>query len=232
VQKYWLARHTVNDLLQTLLASKAPYPASQLCIFDIQIKYLKANKDDKMYQLTPSEQLISIGWDRLQPLICAVILGPESPHASSNIKKDSGALLDWLKDTNYAAPTTHRPLPQADVLQDMFLRLELLKACDKFCTVALAAAKQKGHLLHGKLPADVIQKAKALVADNVKAIRGYAQTWKKAVEKGSKAEVLRLLKDGPTGDDIMQLWEADWSTPRDIVESAIDALDGVIKVKL
>lgn len=185
-----------------------------------------------MYQLSPSEQLISIGWDRLQPLIFVLMLGPQSSHASSNVKKDSSALFDWLKDTSYSSPTNHRLLPQADILQDMFLRLEMLKVYDKFCEVALTAAKQKGHHLHGKLPADIIQKAKTVVADNAKAIRSYAQTWKKKVEKGGKAAVLRLLKDGPTGDDIMRFWEADWSTPGEIMESAIDALDGVIKVKL
>jgi hypothetical protein len=212
------------------MSMKAPYPASQLRILTNQITYLASNVDEKPYQLTLPEQLISTGWDRLQPLILAYTVGASSHHSSSNLKQDATLLLNWVKDTSYSPPD-HGLLPQSDILQDMFLRLEVLKVCDKFCDVALTASKQKGHAMYGKLPAEVIQKIKATGLETAKAIRNHAKEWKKMLEKEGKAGVLDLVKAGPTGDDVYGVLEG-WATTVEIVESALDALDGLIKVKV
>lgn len=233
---HWLARFTMNDILQTMLTWKVQPSASQVQILTDAIAYLNDHKDLRTQELTSSEQFVSNGWDALQPVTIYLILGPTAKQASQDIKKDILALLNWLKDSQIQnEPANRCILPYWETLQHYFLLLEQLKAIDKFADTALILGKQKTHHSYNKIPAEILQKIKKAAKENASMVQGQAKDHKKRLEKTGKEEILKTLNNGDetgkaleevVGSERMKQYTADFT------ESGVEALDGILRVKI
>jgi len=231
---YWLARSTLNEILQTMINWKGQ-SASQVLILSDAVTYLEEHKDRKTEELTASELFVSQGWDRLQPATIHLIHGPNAARASKDWKKDVHAMLHWLEESSIAVAQDGCILPYWSSLDRLFLLLEQLKAYDKFCDAALTLAKQKSHHAHGKLPVDVYMKIKIAARQNAGLIQRHAKEWRKRLEKNGKEEILKAFRSGgEVGRAIEDVVGVDrmMKYAKEFVESGIEALDGIAKVKV
>jgi ElaB/YqjD/DUF883 family membrane-anchored ribosome-binding protein len=239
---YWLARHTLNDLLQTMLAWKSPTPASQVRILTDAIAHLSSHPESFTAELTPSEQVMSHGWDLLQPITVNLILGPTHAHAAADLKAATAALSAWLTTdlptALYPAAASTGPsciLPHHTRLHTLYLHLEFLKAALRLVDAAAALAKQKAHHAHSKIPADALEGVRKAVREQGESVRRRAREMKKRLERGGADEVLAAFRSGGAvgeavaglvGEQRMKRYA------RAFVESAVEAVDGVLKVKV
>jgi hypothetical protein len=194
-----------------------------------------------MYQLTDSEQYVSVGWDHLTPLTCWLTLGADDPRASKDIKTDTKALLNWVQGTSLKPSSPQDDddplsnLPTAETVQDLFLRAEVLKAVHVFCDAATTASKLKGSAAAKHMQPNLITQTRAAAVQSFQSIRDFALEWKKRMREAGTDMVTGLLAMDDTGEDVRELMGEAWSkeeTIQDIVESAVDAIDGLTKVRL
>lgn len=239
---YWLARHTLNDALQTMLSWKSPAPASQVRILTDAITHLHTNPANFDIELTPSEQLFSRGWDKLQPVTINLILGPTAANASKDLKADINALYAWL---SHDLPTALLPtdtakdkgcaLPHHTTIQPWYLHLEFLKATLKLVDAAATLSKQKAHHSHSKVPAESVQSIKKVVKEHADLIQQRAKGMKERLAKSGVEEVIRAFRSGGAIGEAVAGVVGEQKMKRyaqGFVESGIEALEGLLKVKV
>jgi hypothetical protein len=225
-----------------MLTWKSPAPTTQVGILTDAITYLKSHAGDLTAQLTPSEQLFSHGWDKLQPITIYLILGPSAANASKDLKADTAAFYAWLsKDLPTALSSTDAQdgktslLPHYTILQPLFLHLEFLKATLKFTDVALLLSKQKGHHANGKISAGVLQDIKKVIKEQSDFIHQRTKDMKERLGRSGVEDVIKAFKSGEgigeavgvvVGEQRMRKYA------REFIESAVDGLDGLLKVKV
>lgn len=252
IQRYWLARHTVNDILLSLPTLKTPLPPYLVSLLGSSLAYLTDNASDSIYQLTLSEQFVAGGWTLLQRIIIHLFISASDPFASKNVSKDIDSLLAWtsaLQKTpapQLPKPATADPgdlLPTADLLQDTFLRLEVLQAIARTAAdIASASASASANAkAKAALPAPAkaaLAKTKAAAVDAGKAINAAARAWRDSVKSHGSALVSRLLAAGATGDDVAEILELGSGGGsrvvgvQEVLEAAIDSIEGVEKVRV
>jgi N-terminal acetyltransferase B complex non-catalytic subunit len=233
-QRYWLARHTINDIIVSLPSLKAPPPPYLLALLSTNVAYLTDNSSDASYQLTSSEQSMAVGWTMLQGIICYLILGPENKWASKSIGKEIDQLFIWtlnLKSLPEVPPLGL--LPQADIIQDLYLRLEMLQAVFNVAQFASTVVKTK------KLPQgakDTLPKILSIAIDAGKLINSAAAKWKEHLKRENVALVNKLMSSTATGDDVAEILELSHEATiidaRAILEAAIDTVEGLESVKV
>lgn len=240
---FWVIRWQVNELLLTLLhTTKTPPSPTQIATVDKCIDYIREHSIDGDKELTPREKGISVGWDLLLPIIIHLTLGPKATHASKDLKKDIVVLLDFLKAAHRALETNNLDISaEGEVVfvhwtlfETCFLHLEFVKACHKLVETGTALAKQKGHPAFGKVPTDLllqIRKEGKALADTV---QKQAKNVRDGLVKEGRGKVGDVVRAGELGAVIEKLVGGEQlrRTVAEIAESAVEALDGVLKVKV
>jgi hypothetical protein len=203
------------------------------------------------YQLTSSEQKVTACWDALVPLIRRLVFGPTDKEGAS---MDPAATLkkiqSWLQDTvsQYSKPSEESErniLPLNEALQGAYLSLEAIHAVSLFCDAVSSAsggktAQYQHHTAGAKtIAADVVKETKQAAKEAYDAIHLRAESWRSRVKEQGGTYVDKALFSGVTGEDVRDLLSADdnggWNKEavvKDIVDSAIDSLDGLCMVKM
>jgi len=232
-----MARHVVNDIIYTLASNKPGFALEPtlLPLLESSLSFLQENFDDKMYQLTLSEQFVASGWDRLLPIACWFSLGSGHMRSSKDVKKDMQSLAAWVRDGRFEKSPTDM-LATSEKIQDMLLRLELLKAISTFCSTATTVAKTKGVDPKRVISSDLVSKLRSAAVEGAKVITSFASQWRDKERLSGKQMITELLRSDETAEDLTDVFGAeDWSPEgsiRDILESSVDALDGVTKVSV
>lgn len=220
----------------TLLVSKPPIEPYILPLLDNSLAYLSSNISDMPYQLTTSEQAISQGWDYLLPLVCWLMLGSSNSHATKDFNKDLAQLNTFISDSSFSKTCKHDILPSPEPVHDFYLRFEFLKAVNSFTDTALTISKSKNSPIRKLIPVDKVKKMKISITETASTMNKNAVSWRDKFKSEGQAVVNELLAGTATGDDVKEvLSETSWKTSnavKDIVESAVDTLDGMTKMKL
>jgi hypothetical protein len=202
------------------------------------IEYLQKNSATKTAELTSFECEVSGGWDLLQPLAINLVLGSTAPHASEDIKKAFSVILESLSTTRLAFTSLGPSIfPNWTFFHTRFLYLELFKAYDKLADTALTLSKQKSHHAFNKVPLDAVQKIKKEVRGVAELIQKHAKELKKLLEEKGLQDVVNEMKndgDGEVGRMVEEVIGKEKMKlyTREFVESAVEALDGVGKVRV
>lgn len=247
-QTYWKSRHAINDTILTLLFSQPPHEPYLLPQLDLDMAYLKANHDDMRYQLTTSEQRVSTCWDLLVPLIWRLVFGVnDKVAAASDTVKALKAVQSWLQESQRQHTTEtsdQNVFPSNESLQGAYLSFEVINAVSLFCdavTIATSGKPPYPHHTAGAktIPADAIKITKSAAKAAFDAVHVRAEEWRKRVKEEGSKYVTAALFSGAIGEDVKELLDSDdtgnWNQEaiiNDLVESAIDSLDGLCKVKL
>ncbi|KAF2666048.1 hypothetical protein BT63DRAFT_48014 [Microthyrium microscopicum] len=232
--RYWLARQTTNTLLIHLLTTKPPHEPYLLPLLDTSVSYLESNISDISYQLTPAELAIAPAWDALLPLVAWLILGPSDTRASKNIAKDITAFAGLLSALEKAPE--HDVLPSSEAVHAFYLRYDILLAARTFVDAATLATKGKSPIAKS-VPIAALKSVTSAVDAASRVLREAGSSWRDSVKREGKKVVQELVGAGATGEEIGELFSevGGWSVDgvvKDIVESAVDALDGLSKVKV
>jgi hypothetical protein len=236
-------RWQVNELVPALLSLKSTsLTETQNRTMDQLLGYLKDNIEAQDAELTPNERDICQRWDKLIPIAIWLILGPKHQHASRNIKQDLTSLTEYLKTATLATQAQDMDIGNDDrlefthfsELESWFLHLEFAKTCVMFGATATTLLKQKGHHAAGNVSADVVNKIKAEAKALGGVVQKHARTLQSGLKKDGKQKVLAVVKGGGLGALIEQLASGEQLRRYvdEMVESAIEGLDGVLKVKV
>jgi N-terminal acetyltransferase B complex non-catalytic subunit len=169
-------------------------------------------------------------------------LGPKHLHASRDITQSLTSLVEFLKTATLAIQAQEMDIGQDDRLEfthfsemeSWYLHLEFAKTCVHFVTTATALLKQKNHHASGAIPTDALGKIK----NEAKALGGAVQKQAKGLQtslkKDGRQKVLQVIKAGGLGELIDQLTGGEQLRRYvdEMVDSAIEALEGVLKVKV
>jgi hypothetical protein len=231
-----LARHTVNDILLSLITIKSPYPPHLLSLLESSLIYLSDNASDEIYQLSLPEQFISKGWTLLQGIIIFEVFGSSDKRASKNLTEDINTLLTWTTDLKKLPELPFEKasvelLPSAEFLQDIYLRLELLQAIHR--TSDFLSSRMKGLPSASK---DIPKKIKTAAQEAGKTINQVGTDWKNALKKEGTVMIDKLLAASVTGDDVTEILDLQsgprYVGPLEVCDAAIDAVEGVEKVRV
>ncbi|QDS67645.1 hypothetical protein FKW77_004638 [Venturia effusa] len=237
VNGYWLAWWTRNDLLQTMTSSKSALPASQQRIFLDSIRFLQENADRKLQELTVHELKIYDGWEVIQPIIVHIFQDAKSPHASKDLKKDFLLVSDFLNASRLAFTTTEAPvLPDWTYYHGRFLYLELFKAFDQLCDRVIAVSKLKTHHDYGKIPIETVLSIKKDSRVTGTLLQSQAKDLKRGLEKTGSSLLMEMLREdrNGVGEALEELLGPDTvkEYTNKFLESVVESLDGILKVKL
>ncbi|KAF2435237.1 hypothetical protein EJ08DRAFT_646109 [Tothia fuscella] len=242
--QFWLAQQTLHDLIQTMPTWKMPLPETQVQLARDLLKYIMLHRADAANELTASEIEVSTGWKHLLNFTFPVVGEVEGLmlRDPETLQKKLDDLSKWLKIASEANKLTldmkklaAPPFADHTALQHCILHLEILKAINKCANAALAVSKQKNHHTHGKLSADALHKMKISVKGNADEIYKYLREIKKGLESHGIEEVARsFVGHGKIGEKIEKIvpLERRQKYAREFVESGIEALDGVLRVKV
>lgn len=210
-------------------------PASQQRVFTESIQYLQEHQSQRAQELTELEVKVFDGWDLLQPLIIHIFLDAKSPHASKDLKKDFMLASEFITAARLVFTSIGSPaIPDWAYYHGRFLYLELFKAYDKLCDGVIAVSKQKTHHTNGKIPIEAVLSIKKDARVSGTLIQSQTKELKQQMEKNGTSVIMGLLKIRDIGDAIEDLLGAETvrSYTKKFLESVLESLDGILKVKL
>jgi hypothetical protein len=183
-----------------------------------------------MYQLTSSEQFVSTGWDTIGRILCTAFSVSPEKFGSKNIGKEFSSLASWTEQLKTLPKLpTDDPLPQVDVIQELFLRLEVLQTIVRLVDFASTA---KGI----SVPKDTLSKIKTSAKESGKAINEAAAKWKQKLSGLGAGLISKMLKAGVTGEDVSDILDLGdiekLVSSREILNVAMDTVEGLEKVKV
>lgn len=240
---YWAVRWQVNEIVPALLSSKlSSLSDAQNRTVDQLLQYLHSNSTAQDTELTPAEREICARWDRLLPTTFWLTLGPKHLHASRDIKQDLKSLVEYLSTATLAIKAEEMDLGADDrlefthfsELESWYLHLEFAKTCSQFVTAATTLSKQRGHHAAGAITVDTLNKIKTEAKALGDAVQKQARTLQASLKKDGDAKVLAVVKSGGLGGVIERLIGDSQLRMYvgEMVESAVEGLDGVLKVKV
>lgn len=223
--------------MQTIASSKSALPPTQQRILLDSIKFLQENAGLKTQELTEHELKVYEGWELIQPLLIHIFLDVKSSLASNNLKKDFSLVSDFLDASRLAFTTLKAPvLPDWAYYHSRFLYLELFKAYDKLCDAVIAVSKLKAHHTYGKIPIEAVLSIKKDSRVTGTLIQTQAKELKQVLEKTGTSVLLGLLREDENGVGVAleELLRPDTvkGYTKKFLESAVESLDGILKVKL
>jgi hypothetical protein len=199
--------------------------------------------------------VVARGWDLLAQLAAHAAVGPDSPLAARDPARAVERLRHHVVDSAFAPPplaadadepaaaggaddggggprAVEALLPSADALGDAFLRAELLLAAQAAAD-ALAktstAAGAKGAAVPRQALIDLRSAAREARAD----VGEFARRWGAELRGRGVRDVVAMLGRGGVGEDVLGLlegWDGVDGVVREIVASAVDAVEGLVKV--
>jgi hypothetical protein len=206
------------------------------------LQYLHTNTAQQEVELTPTEQETCARWNKLTPLAIWLVLGPKHPQVSTNTKQDLESLSEYLSTATLAIKAEDMDVAADDrlefthfsELESWYLHLEFAKACSAFVTAAMVLRKQKGHHAANGVALDALNKLKTETKNLADAVQKQARTLQTSLTKDGKAKVLAVVKSGGLGGVIEQLIGDNELRMyvEEMVESAVEGLDGVLKIKV
>lgn len=241
---FWAARRQLNESVAAVLTSKLTVlTTGQIDTINSIFKYLRENDEMALHELTPTERSTSVPWDHLADLTFWLVRGPGTQEQPLDIKATASMLLDFLNSAKLAIDAEDMEIGADDRLEfthasefeSWYLHLELAKTCSLFVTTAMAFSKQKGHHTASKgIPVDILNKIKTGAKALGDAVQKQAKTLQTDLKKDGKEKVLAVVKAGGLGSVIDQLIGE--SQVRmyvgEMVDSAVEGLEGVLKVKV
>ena len=242
-QTYWIVRWQINETIQVLLATKpTSLSEPQNRTLDKLLHYLETNNSAQDTELTPAEREVCARWNKLMPLAFWLILGPKHFHASKNVKQDMESLAEYLNTATLAIQAEDMEISADDRLEfthfdefeNWYLNLEFAKTCSQFVTSAFILIKQRGHHSAGVLTVNDLNKIKNAAKNLGEAVQKQARTLQVSLKKEGNAKVLQVVKSGGLGGVIAQMIGESQLRMyvEEMVESAVEGLEGVLKVKV
>lgn len=177
------------------------------------------------------------GWELIQPLAIYIFSDAKSPHASTDLKKDLLLVSDFVNASRLAFTTLEAPvLPDWVYYHSRFLYLELFKAYDKLCDGVIAVSKLKAHHTYGKIPIEAVLSIKKESRVTGELLQSQAKELKQVLEKNGTSVLLGLLREDENGVGVAleELLRPDTVKryTKKFLESVLESLDGILKVKL
>ncbi|KIW01641.1 uncharacterized protein PV09_06827 [Verruconis gallopava] len=239
---YWAVRMQVNEIISVLLGLKSSAISDkQSEIIDQLLKYLDEHASSQESELTEDEREISQKWNKLLSVAFWLVLGPQNSHASRNIAKDLAALTECLQAASLAMQTQGMNVSHDDGLEFThfnefecwYLHLEFAKACTLFAVSAAALVKQKGHHAQSAISMKVVDGIRSSARALGEAVQKQARSLQKVLKTDGGQKVLDIIKGGGLGSVIERLTGGEQLRRYvdDMVASAVEGLDGVLKVK-
>ena len=228
-RKAWLARMVIYDSLVMMMESKDP--SRELEEIRNAIEQIKGeNFEFLLENLTASEIRADQAWEVIRRVIIWIFVGSSQDLASKNIKNDFTTLADAIRDYKLIR-CEYGALPHWKYLHDRFTFIEVLKACDKLveCSADICK-KQKAHHLSKGVSTESITKLRTVIKDRFVGIQEEAKSMKDKLTRGWIDE---MAVKGDTGASVQKLGKDFVKTQtRWIFGSAVDALNGILKVKM
>jgi hypothetical protein len=208
-------------------APLAPYLSSLLIS---NLTYLAENSSDATYQLTSSEQFVSFGWDTIGRILCSIYSVSPEKFGSKNVVREFSALASWTAQSKSTPKFAQDdPLPQVDVIQELYLRIELLQTIVRLVDFASNA---KGI----SVPKETLAQIKSSAKEGGRAINESATKWKQKLIGLGSGPISQMLKAGVTGEDVSDIIDLGdiekLVSSREILNVALDTVEGLEKVKV
>lgn len=177
------------------------------------------------------------GWELSQALIIHIFLDAKSPQASKDLKRDFSLVSDFLNASRLAFTSLEPPvLPDWAYYHSRFLYLELFKAYDKLCDGVIAVSKLKGHHTYGMIPIEMVLRIKKDSRVIGTLIQSQAKELKQILERTGTSVLLGLLREDENGVGVAleELLRPDTAKEytKKFLESVLESLDGILKVRL
>ncbi|KKY16730.1 putative cytoskeleton organization protein [Diplodia seriata] len=257
--RYWLALHLLIDDTCTVISSSASSSgpdnshAHRINIANKNVeKIANSPSDSDLTELTPVEKALIPGWVKLRALASKALTGTDVGETSAAIfdlqnwlsgfiQKDS-AEEDALESLSLQSSKTRHPLPLQRDIQALLLVAEFLQASARLCDAATRLAKNKAPKWWQAIPLKELAVLKTVVTETfAKAVRQPALDWTNRLSDDGVERLAEGMRRGRTGEAVVtrvlatetgekKRWVAD--VAGFLVQGAMDALDGVLKVKL
>lgn len=231
---FWLAVSIDADLVQTVIHSKTYPTDSQLDLADTCLEAEDELEDEQRSKLTFYEDVCLVQeWHALGMLVWDLVAPSNVPirHEPEGFQE----IYDHMQKIANV-PFQIEPLiglPMWTNLHWLFLELELLKAWVQVCDVWVSALRKqgKGSRLPKKPSIDQINSLKKDVIKKANAMQDVVRGWRRRLEKTGTEEVLEMIQK----DSNLELVMGAERLKRYAIsmrDSAVDALNGVIRVKV
>lgn len=233
----WIAAANRADLLQTLLQSKAMPSASQIN----NLNSIESAMAEELKTKQPGEELTAVEgrfllreWGYASNWMLELLAPPNAPLIwAPEIHLDRfNKMRNSLKDPVYFSLLEKGP-PMWTTLHVLFSDLERLKTWERLCDMWASIKKKEGK--NGRLPkepsVDQIQVLKKEVKGRAVAMQNKVRAWKVKLEQTGTEQILEMMKSESNLEQLLGT-ERLKRYARSMRDSAVDALDGVIKVKV
>jgi N-terminal acetyltransferase B complex non-catalytic subunit len=239
-QRIWIAASTRADLVQTLIQSRtAPSPSQIEHIMAAEdVLDLEVESGQAKLELTAIESRSLIQeWKLIGHLLIDLLLPPNERLDVAKLAHEKYLeIFDHMR-SNLTDPLDSvygdRDLPMWTLLHFSFTELEQLKAWERVCGIWIATKKKDGK--HGRLPkqpsVEQISTLKEEVRRRAITVQNEIRAWKIRLEKTGTERILEMMKRESNLEQILGV-ERLKRYARSMRDSAVDALDGVIKVKV
>ena len=203
---------------------------------DLNVAEDIVQKQEECNDLTDNEREMSKGWFLLRNYVKGQPLGSGDTHTKS-MQELLSAIVAFAKlsvenicSKDYSAGQ----LPDSVLLQEAYLVLDYLRACSKishFHHHYYQLPKYNGSIKHGVSTKDQLNGKMKEIETQLGKLRGSISTWHTAVSKRSVSSLAEQLLSGPFSNHLSDLVGPDLlrSYAKTFLESAMDALDGLLK---
>lgn len=181
-------------------------------------------------EFTATEKALAKPWAQLLQATKALLAADETKPDSAQLDRLASSIQQLAISDILKAQSSSGPPPSSDTLQPYFLVLDLIRSAALFTNVAAEVEKKRRP--GNRLPPQPVQRIRDAVAKHFASLQKLARDQKAKIDG---RDMVQALREGATGDAIS---EADFLGKglRDFANkaeaSALDAWDGVLKVKL
>ncbi|KAK3074914.1 hypothetical protein LTS18_014138, partial [Coniosporium uncinatum] len=180
--------------------------------------------------VSPFERDFTQGWYLLRTLALTSFHKPTA-NEPQLIQKIHKFIDDMAPPTN----SEELPLlPDCHFLERAFLTLEFLKACTHLCHVLLNPKEPKAKNRTVISQKASIESLRKLAAEKAQGFKKVIVKWEAELKANGHKRVFRLVEEDVLGKRVEEIIGKDFveGCVREIVESAVDALQGIGRVKV
>jgi len=234
----WLSLWTFVDASQTSLLSKAPLSKPQMEMIQDASTYFfeHLHAADSTGDLTQIESSMAIAWQNFHKAVNSILDSRNIPTANKDCESNFKELLQVATSLQPSCNTMREALPTQDLptwehLHNWFSQLEFLKACNGLCDHTLQLLKQKNSVINKRIRTETVKGLKTAVGKAADDIQDIAREWKIQLQKSGRKRILQMITQESILEELFGQEKLD-EYARRMQDSAIDALDGVTKVKV
>jgi len=229
----WVTICTQLDLTQTILQTKAcPGPSQSEAAVICQNAIVDLLKDGKLDFTAVEHRYLLLEWDFTKRLIWELMQLPNTPSLMTPEQH-----LETFNHIQEHVQTDYKDeveldMPMWTILHFLYSELEVLKAWEKICEVWVTAKKLDKVSRLPKEPS--IAQIHSLRKDIIKradSVQDAARAWRNKMQSTGVRKILDMMKKDSNLEELLGA-ERLGRYAKSMRDSALDALDGVIKVRV